>query len=371
MEATVLDPLPIEMSRGRIEQAVQHHRVVIIQAETGAGKSTRVPQYLLSCAKHVIVTQPRRIAAATVAQRVAEEMGVELGGLVGYRSAVKNVTSEETRILFCTDGIEVMRQLFEEEQLQDAIVVIDEAHEWNINLELLVAWFRLKLSEGLKIRLVIMSATIEAELLATYFEGAEIISQKGRTFSITEIRPKGDVALSSKMLLQQDYNVLAFVPGKAEIRRVIRQLRSLDLDVEILPLHADLDEKEQLACFEKYDRPKCVVATNVAQTSITVPDIDAVVDSGLERRPEVVDGVEGLYVRPISLADREQRKGRAGRVKPGVYIDCCPVPLAQRKMFPRAAILTRGLEGLVLQLACAGRKPEELKFFHKPFPESC
>jgi HrpA-like RNA helicase len=259
-----------------------------------------------------------------------------------------------------------MRQVFEGERHDGAIVVIDEAHEWNLNLELLVAWFRLKLSRGFDIRLVIMSATIEAELLATYFDDAEVISSKGRTFPITEIKPKGGLIGSIKTLLRQKFNVLVFLPGKAEIRRLITKLRATDVEAEILPLHADLSPGEQDACFKSYDHPKCVVATNVAQTSITVPDIDAVVDGGMERRPEMVDGVEGLYLRPISLADREQRKGRAGRVKVGVYIDCCPFPVGERKLFPRPAILTRGLESLVLQLAYVGLDPEDVRFFHKP-----
>lgn len=366
METPILDPLPIETSRARIEQAVQSHRVVILQAETGAGKSTRVPQYLLSSAPYVVVTQPRRIAAATIAKRVAEEMGVELGTVVGYRTATEHKSSDETRLLYCTDGLEVLRQVFEGEQHDGAIVVIDEAHEWSLNLELLIAWFRLKLSRGFDVRLVIMSATIEAELLAAYFDDAEVISSKGRTFPITEIKPKGGLIGSIKTLLRQDFNVLAFLPGKAEIRGLVRKLKTMDVVAEILPLHADLSPSEQEACFLSYDHPKCVVATNVAQTSITVPDIDAVVDSGMERRPEVVDGVEGLYLRPISLADREQRKGRAGRVKAGVYIDCCPSPMGERKLFPRPAILTRSLESLVLQLASVGLDPEDVRFFHKP-----
>lgn len=365
---SLFKPLPIEAQKARIQRAVLTNRVVILQAETGAGKSTQVPQYLLECAPYVIVTQPRRIAAAAIARRVAEEMGVELGTTVGYRTATENKTSEETRLLFCTDGLEVMRQIFEGESHEGAIIVIDEAHEWNINLELLIAWFRLRMRRGLNIRLVIMSATIEAELLATYFdEEAEVISSKGRTFPIRDLHLRGGVLGSAEVMLREGHNVLVFMPGKGEIRRLISRLRAIDdLEAEILPLHADLSAPEQDACFRSYERPKCIVATNVAQTSITVPDIDAVVDSGMERRPEVIDGVEGLYLRAISLADRDQRKGRAGRVKEGVFVDCCPVPVGERKFFPRPAILSQGLESLVLQLATVGLDPEDIRFFHRP-----
>lgn len=361
--------LPIDALRSTIEQAVQLHRVVVIQTKTGSGKSTRVPQYLLSLAKRVIVTQPRRIAAATIAKRVAEEMGVELGTTVGYRTGTDSNASDDTRLLYCTDGLEVMRQLFDGETRENAIVVIDEAHEWSLNLELLVAWFKLRIRQGLDIRLVILSATIESELLASYFDDVEIITAAGYTFPITDLSTGGGVVESAKKLLDQECNVLVFLPGKVEIRRAVARLRKERPAAVVLPLYADLSLGEQEACFKSYDAPKCVVATNVAQTSITIPDIDAVVDSGMERRPEMVDGVEGLYVRAISLADREQRRGRGGRVRPGLYVDCCPTPIIERRMFSSPAIRTQGLEGLVLQLACAGLAPEDLVFFHRPETE--
>lgn len=363
------DTLPIDALRSVIEQAVQLHRVVIIQTKTGSGKSTRVPQYLLPLTDKVVVTQPRRIAAATIAKRVADEMGVELGTLVGYRTGNGSSSSDETRLLYCTDGIEVLRQLFDGEKREKAIVVIDEAHEWSLNLELLVAWFRLQITQGFDIRLVILSATIESELLATYFDDVEVITAAGYTFPITDLSPKGGIVESARMLLDQECNVLVFQPGKVEIRRAVARLRKDRPNCMVLPLYADLSLEEQETCFRAYDVPKCVVATNVAQTSITIPDIDAVVDSGMERRPEIVDGVEGLYLRAISLADREQRRGRGGRVKPGLFVDCCPTPLAERRMFSAPAIRTQGLEGLVLQLACANLAPDDLKFFHHPEPE--
>lgn len=360
------DILPVETSRAVIEEAVRHNKVVIIQAETGAGKSTRIPQYLLSVAERVIVTQPRRIAAARIAERVAEETGTKLGELVGYVTANKSLQSKSTRLLYCTDGVEVMRQLFGDVSHPDTIVVIDEAHEWNLNLELLVAWFKQRMLKDENLRLVLMSATVEADLLVSYFGDAEVLSAKGRTYPITEIKPKTGLLGSVKMLLGQQLNVLVFVPGKAEINRTVAQLKASGVDADVLPLHAGLSEAEQTACFLSYPRAKCIVSTNVAQTSITIPDIDAVVDSGRERRSELVEGVSGLYLRSISIADREQRKGRAGRVRPGIYIDCCPEPIAERSMFPKAPILNSGLEGLILQLACVGYKIDDFEFFHRP-----
>jgi ATP-dependent helicase HrpB len=167
-------------------------------------------------------------------------------------------------------------------------------------------------------------------------------------------------------LLQQGHNVLVFQPGKSEISALINDLKIISgLAAELLPLHGELSPEEQTACFKHYGRPKCVVSTNVAQTSVTIDDIDAVVDSGMERRIELVNGVEGLYLKPISFADAKQRKGRAGRTKAGVYIDHCPTD-EKRLDFPKAEILRSHLDQTVLRLAEAGFDAEELDFFHQP-----
>lgn len=355
--------LPITAYRAEIMETLQHSNVIIITAETGAGKSTQVPQYLLEKGYRVIITEPRRVAARTVAERVAAECEEEIGGRIGFRTAHERRDSHETRALFCTDGLALVRELMGNSGGHD-VLVIDEVHEWNLNIEVLLAWAKRELAAGANFKLVIMSATMEHERLSEYFGNAPFVSVPGRTFPVEEVEPGHEVIDDVSRLLKGGHNVLVFQPGKAEIARMIKDLEDSGVNAEILPLHGELDAGDQRKCFAHYRRPKCIVATPVAQTSITIDDIDAVVDSGMERRVEKFDGVEGLYLKPISLADRAQRKGRAGRTRAGIYIDHCTA--YERKEFPVAEILRVRLDQTVLRLAEAGFDAERLDFFHQP-----
>jgi len=352
--------LPIHNFRNQIVEAVRNNSVVVITAETGAGKSTQVPQFLLDEGHDLVVTQPRRLAARTVAERVAEEIGENIGQTVGYRTAVDRRDSPATKCLFCTDGLALVRELMGQNR---GILVLDEVHEWNENMEVLVAWAKRQTEAGSDFKVVLMSATLEAEKLAAFFGGAPVISVPGRLFPVhtrqASMRLVDDVAT----LVAEGRNVLVFHPGKQEIEDTCAALEQMQVNAKILPLHGQLTAEEQSRCFKHYDCPKVVVSTNVAQTSVTIDDIDAVVDSGLERRIELVDGVEGLYLKPISVADSTQRKGRAGRTKEGLYIDHCE---ATRPDFPVAEILRKRLDQTVLRLAIAGFDMEELEFFHQP-----
>lgn len=355
--------LPISSFRGEIVKAVRDNQVVLITAETGAGKSTQVPQYLLDEGYDMVVTEPRRLAARTVAMRVAYERGEELGEVVGFRTAYERQDSGATRCLFCTDGLALVRELMGQGQHQ--VLVLDEVHEWNLNIEVLLAWSKLQIKRGVDFKVVVMSATLESERLSSFFGNAPVIEVPGRLFPVEEREPKGfDLDSNVVSLLREGRNVLVFQPGKREIGETIEALEAAKVNAEILPLHGELTVEEQAACFRHYGRPKCVVSTNVAQTSVTIDDIDAVVDSGMERRVELVNGVEGLYLKPISLKDGEQRKGRAGRTKPGIYIDWCPD--SDRLDFPKAEILRTRLDQTVLRLAETGFDAEELDFFHQP-----
>ena len=352
---------PIHAFRDQIVEAVRNNSVVVITAETGAGKSTQVPQYLLDEGYDLVITQPRRLAARTVAERVAEEIGEEIGGTVGYRTAVDRQDSPATRCLFCTDGLALVRELM---GANKGILVLDEVHEWNENMEVLVAWAKRQIESGTDFKVVLMSATLEAEKLAAFFNGVPVITVPGRLFPV-EVKQSGarlvdDVAT----LVAQGRNVLVFQPGKQEIEDTCAALKQMQVSAEILPLHGQLTPEEQSRCFKHYGLPKVVVSTNVAQTSVTIDDIDAVVDSGMERRIELVDGVEGLYLKPISYADSTQRKGRAGRTKPGIYIDHCGA--SSRPDFPVAEIMRKRLDQTVLRLAIAGFDMEKLAFFHQP-----
>ena len=354
--------LPIARYKKEITNLVEKNSVTIIVAETGAGKSTQVPQYLMEAGHRLVVTQPRRLAARTVSQRVAEERGEELGGTVGYRTAHDRVDSQKTRCLFCTDGLALVRELSAANNR--GILVIDEVHEWNENIEVLVAWAKLQVTQQNDFKLVLMSATMESHELSEYFDNAPVIHVPGKMFPVEEKAPEGPIEYSIETLVKQGRNVLCFLPGKGEIREMERSLKQMDLIAEILPLHGELTPEAQKKCFRSYKIPKVVLSTNVAQTSVTIDDIDAVVDSGMERRIELVKGVEGLYLGAISLADSTQRKGRAGRTRPGVYIDHCPA--TNRHEFPVAEIQRKRLDQAVLRLAIAGLDMEQMDFFHQP-----
>lgn len=356
--------LPIAAFREQIVAAVKNNPVTVITAETGAGKSTQVPQYLLDEGYDLVVTQPRRLAARTVASRVAEEIGEKLGETVGYRTAVDRQDSPATRCLFCTDGLALVRELIGVGVGGKTVLVLDEVHEWNENMEVLAAWAKIQTEDGSDFKVVLMSATLEAEKLAAFYNNAPIIKVPGRMFPVEVKSPSSRLVDDVADLAQAGRNVLVFQPGKQEITETCSALEQMQVNAEILPLHGQLTPEEQAKCFKHYGRPKVVVSTNVAQTSVTIDDIDAVVDSGLERRIELVDGVEGLYLKPISLADSTQRKGRAGRTKEGIYIDHCGA--SDRPDFPVAEIMRKRLDQTVLRLATAGFDMEELAFFHQP-----
>jgi hypothetical protein len=358
--------LPIMAFEAEIVRTVGQHSVTIVVAETGSGKSTMVPVFLMDAGyRKVVVTQPRKLAARTVAQRVAEVVQTPLGKRVGFRTAEERRDSSETEVLFVTDGLQLVRELLGHGG-KETVLVLDEVHEWNLNLEVLVAWAKIQVEERSDFKVVLMSATLEAERLSAFFNGAPIVSVPGRVFPVEERAPGESVVDDVATLVAERKTVLVFEPGKAEMESTLAALKLRGVDADLLPLHGGLTPDEQARCFLSYDRPKVVVATNVAQTSITIPDIGGVVDSGMERRIELVDGIEGLYLRPISMADRAQRKGRAGRCGPGVYIDHCPHPLEARSQFPAPEILRSRLDQTVLRLKRAGFNMEELNFFHQP-----
>lgn len=359
------EELPIAAFRGMILETVARCPAVVLTAETGAGKSTQAPQYFLEAGYNLVVTQPRILAAATVAARVASERGEQVGDVVGVRTSRDRKVSTNTRCLFATDGLAMIRELMG--QGNQDLLVLDEVHEWNLNIEVLVAWARMQILKNPKFKVVLMSATLEAEALAAYFCGAPVIEVPGRLFRVVEQSAGRDIETDVARLVREGRNVLVFQPGKAEITATIQKLKEEQrVNAEVLPLHGELTSEEQRACFGHYRRPKVIVATNVAQTSITIDDIDAVVDSGIERRIELVDGVEGLYLKPISKADAKQRRGRAGRTHEGIYIDHCPADEGSRLEFPKAEILRTRLDQTVLRLAEAGFDAEELEFFHQP-----
>lgn len=378
-ETDITNALPIAEWRDRILTAVDTNQVTIITAETGAGKSTQVPQYL---AEHgyekVIVTQPRILAARNLCGRVREEWALrhteDSSRIIGYRTAHERDDDPDNVILYCTDGLQLVRELTGSGVKTRQVLVLDEIHEWNENMEVLIAWARMRCEEDPYFKVVLMSATIEAESLAAYFGTAAVISVPGRSYPVAK-RHGSD--LISEIIRQIDApnasNVLVFLPGKAEIENIgeVLKKRASAANIPIIPLHSQLEPASQQRAFAHYDQGKIILATNIAQTSITIDDIDAVIDSGLERRAEVRSGVEGLFIAEISQADCLQRAGRAGRTKEGIYIlaqlDELPCsPIEKRPEYGVPEILRKHIDRLVLRLASIGIDIEDLVFFHEP-----
>ncbi len=372
--------LPIFSRRDDILAAVDTNQVTIITAETGAGKSTQVPQYLAEHGyRKIIVTQPRILAARNLSARVRDEVSFHRAqdstSYVGYRTAHEQDDSPDNVILYCTDGLQLVRELTGSGTDEKQILVLDEIHEWNENMEVLIAWAKKRCQEEPRFKVVLMSATIEAENLAAYFGGAAVISVPGRSYAV-EKRFGTDIVSEITTLLDTHIsNILVFLPGKAEIENVAAALKkkAASYRVPILPLHSQLEPEVQQHVFGSFENGKIILATNVAQTSITIDDIDTVIDSGLERRSEVRSGVEGLFIAQVSQADCLQRAGRAGRTKEGLYIlarlDDLPCdPLEERPEYGVPEILRKHIDRLVLRLANIGIDIEDLDFYHDPKP---
>ena len=355
--------LPMYNKLNEVLDAVKENSVVIVRAETGSGKSTQIPQALYYAGYEVIVTQPRRVAAMTVASRVAVEMGVRLGDLVGYRTGFEREDSKETKILFCTDGLELARELASNETEKKRVICIDEIHEWNMNMEALVAWCKHAISTGSNIKLVIMSATIDTTNLQRYFFDCPVIDVPGTLYSVTmnEIS-KSELENKLKEVVKLGKNILVFLPEKSEIVSFIEEFS--ELNANLIPFYGELSLEEQEKAFDHYPVSKIIVATNIAQTSITIPDVDVVFDFGLEKRIEIFNGIQGLYLHNISQADCLQRKGRAGRVKSGEYYLVSDVKFDKREKFSTPEIQRLRIESIVLKFLSCGLDIEDVELFH-------
>ncbi|MCP5054875.1 MAG: ATP-dependent RNA helicase [bacterium] len=367
------DKLPIDNFRDKIEAAIQRNPITILTAETGAGKSTRVPLWLWKKGKRVHVTQPRRIAARTLALYLARLTGETLGKEVGYQTGFDSQQSKITTLLYLTDGVQMVREI--KGRLNYDILILDEVHEWNLNQEVLIGLVKEKLVQGFYKRtgkrVVIMSATLQAERLSSFFNKAPVIEVPGRGFPVTMHHNNPHFLLpDAAQMVELERNVLVFQPGKQEIETfsddLKRMLKAEKLKAKILPLHAELPLKEQAKVFDHYDLPKVIVATDIAQTSLTIDDIDAVVDEGIKKEVRVVRGIEGLYPVDISAAECMQRAGRAGRVRPGQYFLCADASIKDRSPFPDPEIQRLNLESVALRLIKMGISPTDFRFFHPP-----
>ena len=370
------DPaLPITAWHDDIVRTIREHPVVVVAGETGSGKTTQLPKICLELGRESIGhTQPRRIAARTVAERVADELSTEVGELVGYQVRFVRQSSIATRLKVMTDGVLLAEIARDRDLRRYDTVIVDEAHERSLNIDFLLGYLRRLLPRRPDLKVIITSATIDTERFAAHFAGpdgtpAPIIEVSGRTYPVeVRYRPPpvvaGEVDQVAAVLEAVDElravgsgDILVFLSGEREIRDLAEALRGARLpNTDVLPLYARLSAAEQHRVFAPHAGRRIVLATNVAETSLTVPGIRYVVDPGTARisRYSARTKVQRLPIEPISQASAAQRAGRCGRVAPGVCIRLySEEDLLSRPEFTEPEILRTNLASVILQMAAA------------------
>jgi ATP-dependent helicase HrpB len=320
-----------------IVDALRHHPCLVLEAPPGAGKTTRVPPALLPLAGgEVWILEPRRLAARLAARRVAAEMGEPLGDTVGYQVRFEQVAGPKTRLRYLTEGVLTRRILSDAHLRAASIVVLDEFHERHLDTDLALAWLRkLQLTSRPDLKLVVMSATLDAAPIADFLGGCPVLRSEGRLYDLEiRYRPQSadpleqQVKQSVESLLSRNGDVLVFLPGAAEISRCARALDPLaqQKNLMVTPLHGDLAPEEQDRAVQPASQRKVILSTNVAESSITIDGVSCVIDSGMARVASISpwSGLPQLQVTRISQASATQRAGRAARTAPGTVIRLYP-----------------------------------------------
>ncbi|MCE9534664.1 MAG: ATP-dependent helicase HrpB [Planctomycetes bacterium] len=381
-----LSALPIDAVLPDLLASLRAHPSVVLQAPTGAGKTTRVPPALLDAGLaergRIVVLEPRRLAARAAARRMSFERGTELGREIGYQVRFDAKCGRDTRIVVVTPGI-LLRMLHDDPFLESiAILVFDEFHERGLDSDLALGMARLvQQTVRPDLRLIVMSATLVTERVSAYLGGCPIIASEGRLFPVDihydprppELSwPAAAARAVGKSLRRTPGDVLVFLPGMGEIRQTARELEPLaeEFDLAVLPLHGDLPPEQQDAALLPQPRRKVVLSTNVAETSVTVEGVTVVVDTGLARQmlfdPAV--GLDRLELMPISQASAEQRTGRAGRLQPGTCVRLwSEVSHRSRPAETDPEIRRVDVSGAVLQLLALGEKdPANFQWLDAP-----
>lgn len=370
--------LPVTEKKQEIYDAIKNNQVVIVAGETGSGKTTQIPKICLELGLgvkgYIGHTQPRRLAARSVANRIAEELKTEIGQLVGFKVRFSDHVNDTTLIKLMTDGIllaEIQKDKF---LLQYDTIIIDEAHERSLNIDFILGYLKQLLSKRPDLKVIITSATIDVERFSKHFNEAPIIEVSGRTYPV-EVRYR-------PLILKEDDNndksfdfqpiidaidelsteslgdILIFLTGEREIRDLADTLNKLELrHTDILPLYARLSASEQNLIFQSHTKRRIVLATNVAETSLTVPGIKYVIDSGVARisRYSYRTKVQRLPIEPISQASANQRKGRCGRTSNGICIRLYDEQdFLSRPKFTEPEILRTNLASVILQMTSLG-----------------
>ena len=382
--------LPVSDRRDELAKAINDNQVVVVAGETGSGKTTQLPKICLELGRGIRGTightQPRRLAARTVAQRIADELGTSLGDAVGYTVRFTDQASDRTLVKLMTDGILLAEIQRDRRLLRYDTLILDEAHERSLNIDFLLGYLRELLPRRPDLKVIVTSATIEPGRFAAHFNGAPIVEVSGRTYPVeiryrpleveavadddtddpddpdheivrTEMRDQTEAIVDAIAELEKEPpgDVLVFLSGEREIRDTSEALRSsFDEHTEVLPLYARLPTAEQQKVFAPHPGRRVVLATNVAETSLTVPGIRYVVDPGTARisRYSRRTKVQRLPIEPISQASAAQRAGRSGRVAPGVCIRLYSgEDFASRPRFTDPEILRTNLAAVILQMA--------------------
>ncbi|TVR66823.1 MAG: ATP-dependent RNA helicase HrpA, partial [Candidatus Competibacteraceae bacterium] len=384
------DSLPINAHREAIAAAIRAHQVIVLCGETGSGKTTQLPKICLSLGLGVAGlighTQPRRIAARSVATRIAAELGATVGGQVGYKVRFSDRIGPDTVVKLMTDGILLAETQSDRQLDQYEVIILDEAHERSLNIDFLLGYLKRLLPRRPDLKLIITSATIDPERFSRHFAQAPIIEVSGRTYPVAmRYRPllaadedERDRDLQQAILDAVDEvwqegpgDILIFLSGEREIRETAESLRKHHPpNTEVLPLYARLSAAEQNRVFQPRGRPRIVLATNVAETSLTVPGIRYVIDPGTARisRYSPRSKIQRLPVEKISQASANQRAGRCGRVMAGVCVRLyAEEDYQSRPPFTDPEILRTHLAAVILQMSALhlGR-PEDFPFVDPP-----
>jgi ATP-dependent helicase HrpB len=378
----LLTSLPVDAHLAEIVSALRQSPNLVLEAPPGAGKTTRVPPALLAAGMgEVVVLEPRRLAARLAARRVAAEMGEDLGETVGYQVRFDQVAGPRTRLRFLTEGVLTRRLLGEHGLPGVGCVVLDEFHERHLEGDLALALLlHLQKTERPDLRLVVMSATIEGDRVAAFLSGCPVVRTEGRLYPLDmRYTPASSAPLEQRvveavetLLERRGGDVLVFLPGAAEIRRCQRLLERVAERHRtlVLPLHGDLAPEEQDRAVASADRRKVILSTNVAESSITIEGVTAVVDSGLARvaSDSPWTGLPRLEVRRVSRASATQRTGRAARTSPGVAIRLFPeADFLSRPEHDEPEIGRRELSQLAMDLKAAGfARAGELMWLDEP-----
>ncbi|MGN6792061.1 MAG: ATP-dependent RNA helicase HrpA, partial [Streptosporangiaceae bacterium] len=377
--------LPVSQRKDEIAAAIRDHQVVIIAGETGSGKTTQIPKICLELGRGVTGqighTQPRRIAARTVAERIADECGVQLGSAIGYKVRFTDTSSDNTLVKVMTDGILLTELQHDRRLLRYDTLIIDEAHERSLNIDFILGYLHRLLPSRPDLKVIITSATIDPERFSEHFAGGEskqqgagapIVEVSGRTYPVeTRYRPlDGSSELADgeprdqvqaitdaidELRAEGPGDILVFLSGEREIRDTADALTGGGYaDLEVLPLYARLSAAEQHRVFQPHQGRRVVLATNVAETSLTVPGIKYVIDPGTARisRYSNRTKVQRLPIEPISQASANQRKGRCGRTSDGICVRLySEADFGSRPEFTEPEILRTNLASVILQMA--------------------